>query len=157
MLLCLITRSKIFKSCKSPFHNLLRSILIWKVYHSKPSWIYKAFFTRSKHSCNLRVSISISCPRSLQEREVEFIYLELHFFSSNYRRLLFFFILFYFTFFHFSSFNFYFSFLSLLLFCFLLLYFIFIFISKAQAKSLTCTIKKAKPPQSTQLQRLQKV
>lgn len=136
MLLCLITRSKILKSCKSPFHNLLRSILIWKVYHSKPSWIYIGFFTRPKHSCNLRVSISISCPRSLQETQVEFIYLEPHFFSTNYRCLLLFFILFYFTFFHCSSFNFLLlssPFLYLLLFCFLC--FIFILFLKPSLKT----------------------
>lgn len=129
MLLCLITRSKILKSCKSPFHNLLCSILIWKVYHSKRSWIYKAFFTRSKHSCNLRVSISISCPRSLQEIEGEFICLELNFLSSNYRCLCLFFILFYFNFFYFTSFNFlllscpyfYFAFFCFILFLFLFL------------------------------------
>lgn len=131
VLLCLITRSKILKSCKSPFHNLLCSILIWNVFHSKPSWIYKGFFTRSKHSWNLRVSISISCPRSLQE--IEFIYLKYNFFSSKYRCLLFFFILFYFSFFHFSSFHF----LLLSFPHFYFVFFCFYFISKAQSKNLT--------------------
>lgn len=33
----LITGSKILKSCKSSFHNLLHTVLIWKAHHGKQS------------------------------------------------------------------------------------------------------------------------